>query len=156
MDTNQTPRRIRLDLNLPSEIAIYKAMLAIEEMPGDVRLTNAGIKLQEAKNLVADFIDERMQFCFDPSKRDWPEDFIYENGTYTCKCVSCGLQFNGYKRRVQCKVCATPNWRELAKKKAPEDTKDNKAWAGAWLDGEMTGYARCMVERVLLKSDGGN
>lgn len=53
----ETPRRLRLDLNEPAEIAIYEAMQAVEKMPPDVRLTLAGIKLQEARNLVADFID---------------------------------------------------------------------------------------------------
>ncbi len=54
---NEVPRRIRLDLNEPAELAIYEAMMAVEKMPGDIRLTHAGIKLQEAKNLVADYID---------------------------------------------------------------------------------------------------
>jgi len=54
---NEIPRRNRLDLNEPAELAIYKAMQEVEKMPADVRLTNAGIKLQEARNLVADFID---------------------------------------------------------------------------------------------------
>jgi hypothetical protein len=53
----ETPRRIRLDLNEPAELAIYEAMQAVEKMPPDVRLTLAGIKLQEARSLVADFID---------------------------------------------------------------------------------------------------
>ena len=57
MSENTIPRRSRLDLNEPAELAIYEAMLAVEKMPGDVRLTHAVIKLQEAKNLVADFID---------------------------------------------------------------------------------------------------
>lgn len=55
----ETPRRIRLDLNTPTELAIYEVMQMVEKMPPDVRLTNAGIKLQEARNLVADFIDEQ-------------------------------------------------------------------------------------------------
>lgn len=39
---------------------------------------------------------------------DWPEDFSHENGNYFCKCISCGRTFMGYKRRVMCKMCATP------------------------------------------------
>lgn len=41
------------------------------------------------------------------------------------------------------------DWERMSKHKRPEDNKDNKAWAGAWLEGEMTGYAKCMIERVL-------
>ena len=39
------------------------------------------------------------------SKHDWPEDFDYENGYYFCHCMQCGVQFTGYKRRLQCKSC---------------------------------------------------
>lgn len=42
----EVPRRIRLDLNEPAEVAIYEAMQAVEKMPADIRLTHAGIKLQ--------------------------------------------------------------------------------------------------------------
>jgi hypothetical protein len=38
--------------------------------------------------------------------RDWPEDFLRENGTYQCRCSQCGNIFNGHKRRVVCKLCA--------------------------------------------------
>lgn len=37
---------------------------------------------------------------------NWPEDFSHENGNYMHHCVDCGKTFLGYKRRVQCKVCA--------------------------------------------------
>ena len=38
----------------------------------------------------------------------WPEDFSHENGNYECKCCHCGATFYGHKRRVTCKVCASP------------------------------------------------
>ena len=38
--------------------------------------------------------------------KDWPEDYGYENGTYTCKCCECDGLFIGYKRRVVCKECS--------------------------------------------------
>jgi hypothetical protein len=59
MENNKTmsARRHRLDLNEPAELAIYEAMQAVEKMPADIRLTHAGIKLMEARSLVADFID---------------------------------------------------------------------------------------------------
>lgn len=39
--------------------------------------------------------------------RDWTEDFSHENGNYMNRCVECGELFNGHKRRVVCKACAT-------------------------------------------------
>lgn len=85
---------------------------------------------------------------WESSDRDWSEDFSHENGNYFNNCIECKQQFKGHKRRVICKKCSTPDWEELSKRKRPEDTKDNKAWAGAWLEGEMVGYARCMIEKV--------
>lgn len=57
MKNNEIPRRIRLDLYTPAELAIRNAMQVIENMPADIRLTHAVSKLQQAKELVADFID---------------------------------------------------------------------------------------------------
>lgn len=37
--------------------------------------------------------------------RDWPEDFSDENGNYSNTCMYCGESFQGYKRRVVCKLC---------------------------------------------------
>lgn len=37
---------------------------------------------------------------------NWPEDASHENGSYECKCWTCGMPFYGHKRRVVCKVCA--------------------------------------------------
>ena len=54
------PRRNQLDKCTPAELAIYKAMEEVEEIrAADVRLTDAIIKLNEAQNLVADFVDEQ-------------------------------------------------------------------------------------------------
>lgn len=50
-------RRITIDLNKPAELAIRNAMLEIEKLPADVRLTDAIVKLDEARNLVADYVD---------------------------------------------------------------------------------------------------
>ena len=51
-------RRSRLDLCTPAELAIYNAMVELEKTGADVRLTEAGLLLQQAKNLVADFVDD--------------------------------------------------------------------------------------------------
>lgn len=55
---NDFPRRNRLDLNTPAEKAIYDAIQEVEKVGADTRLTGAVIKLSEARNLVADFVDE--------------------------------------------------------------------------------------------------
>lgn len=59
-EINDTPRRIRLDLIVPAELAIYNAVQEIEKLGADVRLTNAEVLLQQAKDLVSDYIDEQL------------------------------------------------------------------------------------------------
>lgn len=54
---NPLPRRSRLDLNTPAELAIFNAMQEVEKAGADVRLTEAIILLDKAKNAVADFVD---------------------------------------------------------------------------------------------------
>lgn len=53
----EIPRRIQMQKWTPAEMAIYKAVESVEAMPADTRLTYAVCKLQDAKNLVADFVD---------------------------------------------------------------------------------------------------
>ena len=50
-------RRARLDLNLPSELAIREAILEVEKLGAGVTLTNATMLLMKAKDLVSDYID---------------------------------------------------------------------------------------------------
>jgi len=38
-------------------------------------------------------------------ERNWPEDYLHENGCYQNKCKICGSFFLGHKRRPVCKVC---------------------------------------------------
>ena len=54
---DQIPRRIRIDLMVPAELAIREALLAVEKMPADTRLTEAVILLSKAQNRVADYVD---------------------------------------------------------------------------------------------------
>lgn len=54
---NQIPRRNRLDLLTPAELAIYKAVLEVEKIGSNLLLTDAIILLNQAKNKVADFVD---------------------------------------------------------------------------------------------------
>ena len=56
----QIPRRNYLDLQEPAESAIYNAMTEIEAIGADVKLTEAITLLQKAKELVSDYIDEKI------------------------------------------------------------------------------------------------
>lgn len=60
--TKPFPRRNRLDLNEPAELAIRNAVSEVEKMPADVRLTNAVVLLDQARWAVADFIDNKKSF----------------------------------------------------------------------------------------------
>lgn len=64
------PRRACLDYCKPVELAIDKAMEEVENMPADVRLTEAVIKLWEARDLVSDFIDEEIEKEQNPNGSD--------------------------------------------------------------------------------------
>lgn len=61
MNTNDIPRRIRIDLMSPAELAIHNAMAEVEKAGADVLLTKAVVLLQEAKDRVADFVDQEMK-----------------------------------------------------------------------------------------------
>lgn len=50
-------RRSRIDLFSTGEKAIYDAVIAVEAMGADVRLTRAVNLLHEARSAVADFVD---------------------------------------------------------------------------------------------------
>jgi len=56
---NEVPRKNRIDLNIPAELAIRNAMTEVEKAGAAVQLTNAIIKLQEAFDLVADWEDNK-------------------------------------------------------------------------------------------------
>ena len=51
------PRRIRIDQFSPAERAIYDAVKEVPSLPADVRLTDAVVLLQAARESVADFFD---------------------------------------------------------------------------------------------------
>lgn len=83
------------------------------------------------------------------SAGNWEEDFTHENGNYLNICLECKNTFRGHKRRVMCKVCfeKEPDWEKIAKMPKPADNKC--AHAGCWSEGEMVGYAKCMVEKFI-------
>lgn len=53
----EIPRRIDLERFTPAERAIFDAVQAVEAMAADVRLTDAVLLLQAARDSVADYID---------------------------------------------------------------------------------------------------
>lgn len=56
--TNDIPRRAQLEKLVAAELAIRAAVHAVEEMGADVRLTDAVIFLELARNCVGDFVDK--------------------------------------------------------------------------------------------------
>lgn len=58
---NNFPRRIRIDLNNVTELAIRNAINEVEILGADIRLTEASILLQQALNKVSDYIDEKLE-----------------------------------------------------------------------------------------------
>lgn len=52
-------RRIQQEKLTPAELAIKQAMVEIEKLPADIRLTGAVVRLGEAFELAADFTDDR-------------------------------------------------------------------------------------------------
>ncbi len=56
------PRRNDLLLNVSAELRIRDAIGAIERMEADQYLSLAQSKLEEALNLVADFVDDKAKF----------------------------------------------------------------------------------------------
>ena len=49
--SNEIPRRMRLDLNTPAEVAIFNAMQEVEKAGADVRLTQASMLLSSTAAL---------------------------------------------------------------------------------------------------------
>ena len=56
-DSSNVPRRARLDLWTKAERAIYDAVQEVEGVGADVRLTDAVVLLQAARDSVADYVD---------------------------------------------------------------------------------------------------
>ena len=58
-ELNGLPRINDVLCNVPAELRIRDAMEAVERMEADERLTNAVCKLNDALNLVAEYVNER-------------------------------------------------------------------------------------------------
>ena len=57
------------------------------------------------------------------SENDWLEDSAHENGNYFRKCLSCGCDFIGHKRKFVCKKCYTSAI-EKYNKMTPEEREE--------------------------------
>lgn len=57
---DNTPRRLRLDLNTGGELAIFNAVQEVERMGADPRLTEVSEMLLKAKNLLSDYVDSEI------------------------------------------------------------------------------------------------
>jgi hypothetical protein len=60
MGNSKTPRRVIQTEQVPAEKAINAAMVEVEKLPADVRLTNAIAALQQALEHVGDYIDDNL------------------------------------------------------------------------------------------------
>lgn len=56
--------------------------------------------------------ETKIPLGMDNEAGSWPEDFAHENGNYQCRCICCNDLFMGHKRRVVCRVCDVPSFRE--------------------------------------------
>lgn len=55
--SNEIPRKCKLELMSPGELAIHEAKQIVEAMGCDERLTDAIVLLIQAQDKVADFVD---------------------------------------------------------------------------------------------------
>lgn len=53
-------RRNRLDLMTEAERSIHNAVMEVEKIGADIKLTEAIIHLQDAKKLVSDYLDKNL------------------------------------------------------------------------------------------------
>lgn len=58
LDTNEIPRRCRIELMCEAEHALRRCMHIVEEMGADPHLTDAVCSIGEAMRSVADFVDK--------------------------------------------------------------------------------------------------
>ena len=61
MSDNKFHRRSCIFLLTPAEKAVFDAVNAVENVGADVRLTDAVVLLQQAREKLADYFDEQIQ-----------------------------------------------------------------------------------------------
>jgi len=94
-----TPRKCRLDLATPPEVALREALAAVEALPADTRLTNAGQKIVEAMDLVGDYVNDQMRYVGlggtrSDAKRAW--DAVRSDRQPQELCARCGHSWSAH------------------------------------------------------------
>ena len=88
------PRRVRVDQWTPAEHAIDAAVLAVEKAGADVRLTDAVTLLYEARQAVADYVDQqaRRRLVRVTDGLEWPSlpPVRAQEPTDRSRCAGCG------------------------------------------------------------------
>lgn len=83
---NEIPRRNRLDLNTPAELAIRNAVNEVEKVGADPRLTEVVIMLSTAHDKLADYVDNITSVDNKKTPEDWganvPEDWANTNSSW--------------------------------------------------------------------------
>ena len=73
---NEFPRRNRLDLNTSAEKAIYDAIQEVEKAGADPKLTDVVVMLGKAKDLLSDYVDDKIKIDSKPKIDRVTADFI--------------------------------------------------------------------------------
>lgn len=58
---NGIPRRNRLDSLVPAEESIYEAIIEVELLGADPKLTDVVVMLSKAKDLLSDYVDSKLK-----------------------------------------------------------------------------------------------
>lgn len=153
--SNDIPRRIRLDKFVPAETAIREAQRAVEAMPPDVRLTRAGIKLQEGRDLVADFVDGVAGVPETTSQPPTPSAATFERQIAEMKRALEGLELrldregfrDSAKRVYDARLRMSEADRALPRRTQPEEPA-KVPFLDALRDGGLGEKARDVLEAV--------
>ena len=70
---SQIPRRAQLEHQTPAEAAIRAAVAAVEDLPPDVRLTDAVTLLLAGLDSVADYVDGQADWRRLPQMTPWTD-----------------------------------------------------------------------------------
>ena len=90
ISTNDFPRSANLCYLTPSESLIWNAIQEVEKLGADVRLTNVVILLGQARDLLAEVIDERIVDKKSEVACRNCKETIQACGCVRNKCIKCG------------------------------------------------------------------
>lgn len=137
---NEFPRRIQMQKWCAAEHSIYTAMGEVEKMPADVILTNALCKLQEARDLVADYIDANPNYSIDKPKKkriNRYNQFIIDNKGKLYDAFRHGLVEDGHN---------TEQGRRIVELARVELGYSAKTWDGDIYNALFRNWHRIVVE----------